>query len=83
MLGSLFDKVKKKNDFKKKNPFKKVTPTQVFSSEYSKILRTHFEKHLQTTTSVNSRAAVFQESLALPFKRNVLTSGICDFGELV
>ena len=52
-----------------------MTPTQVFSSEYSKILRTHFEKHLQTTTSVNSRAAVFQESLALPFKWNALTAG--------
>ena len=44
---------------------------------------TYFEKHLKTTTSVNSRAAVFQESLDLPFKQNVLTSGICDFGELI
>ena len=40
-------------------------------------------KHLRTTATVNSRAAVFQESLALPFKQNILTSGICDFGELV
>ena len=44
---------------------------------------TYFEKHLRTTASVTSRAAVFQESLALLFKRNVLTSVICDFGELV
>ena len=27
---------------------------------------------MRTTASLNSRAAVFQESLALPFKRNVL-----------
>ena len=44
---------------------------------------TYFEKHLRTTASVTSRAAVFQESLALLFKRNVLTSVIFDFGELV
>ena len=63
---------------------KKETPTQVFFCEYCEIFKnTYFEKHLRTTASVNSRAAVFQESLALPFKRNVLTSGICDFGELV
>ena len=34
------------------------------------------------TASVNSREAVFQESLALP-KQNALTSGIFNLGELV
>ena len=33
------------------------------------------------TASVNSRATVFQEILALPLKR--ITCGICNFGELV
>ena len=38
----------------------------MLSSEYSEIFKnTYFEKHLQTTNPVNSRAAVFQESLAL------------------
>ena len=37
---------------------------------------TYFEKHLWTTVSVNSRAAVFQEIIALPFEWNALTSGI-------
>ena len=63
---------------------KKETPTQVFFCEYCEIFKnTYFEKHLRTTAFVNSRAAVFQESLALPFKRNVLTSGICNVEELV
>ena len=45
---------------------KKETPTQVFFCEYCEIFKnTYFEKHLRTTASVNSRAAVFQESLAL------------------
>ena len=44
---------------------------------------TCFEKQLRATASVNSRAAVFQESVALPFKRNDLTCGICNLGELV
>ena len=35
-----------------------------------------FNKHLQTTASVNSRVVVFQESLALPLKWNALTFGI-------
>ena len=62
---------------------KKETPTQVFFCEYCEIFKnTYFEKHLRTTASVNSRAAVFQESLALP-KRNALTSGIFNLGELV
>ena len=62
---------------------KKETPTQVFFCEYCEIFKnTYFEKHLQTTAAVNSRAAVFQESLALP-KRNALTSGIFNLGELV
>ena len=56
----------------------------MFFSEYCEIFKNiYFEKYLQTTASVNLRAAVFQESLALPFKQNVLTSGICDFGKLV
>ena len=62
---------------------KKETPTQVFFCEYCEIFKnTYFEKHLRTTASVNSRAAVFQESLALP-KRNALTSGIFKLGGLV
>ena len=60
------------------------TPIQVFFCEYCEIFKnTYFEKHLRTTASVNSRADVFQESLPLAFKRNVLTSGIRDFGEWV
>ena len=55
---------------------KKAVLKQLFKNTY-------FEKHLPTTASVNSRADVFQESLALAFKRNVLTSGIRDSGELV
>ena len=58
----------KKGD-SKQNLFTKATPTQVFCSECSEIFKnTYFEKHLQTTISVNSRAAVFQVSLPLPFK---------------
>ena len=38
-------------------------------------MKTYFEKHLQTK-AVYFRASVFQESLALPFKWNALTSGI-------
>ena len=61
----------------------KETPTQVFFCEYCDIFKnTYFEKHLGTTVSVNSRAALFQESLALP-KRNALTSGILNLHELV
>ena len=58
----------------------KETPTQVFFSEYCEIFKNiYFEKHLWTTASVNSKATIFQESLAfLPFKWNVLTSGICN-----
>ena len=48
---------------------------QVFSCEFSKTFKnTYSEKHLQTTTSINSWAAVFQERLALSFKWNALTS---------
>ena len=62
---------------------KKETPAQVFFCEYCEIFKiTYFEKHLRTTASVNSIAAVFQESLALP-KRNALTSGIVNLGELI
>ena len=57
--------------------------TQVFFFEYCEIFKnTCFEKYLRMTASVNPRAAVFQESLALP-KRNALTSGIFNLGELV
>ena len=42
----------------------------MFSCEYFEIFNNiYFEKHLRTTASVNPRPAVFQESLALPFKR--------------
>ena len=59
-------------------------PTQVSFCEYCEIFKnTYFEKHLPMTASVNSRAAVFQERLALPFKRNVLTYGISTLDELV
>ena len=51
--------------------------------EYEIFKNTYFEIHLQMTASVNFKAAVFQESLALPFKWNALTSGICNLGELV
>ena len=55
----------------------------MFFCEYCEIFNnTYFEKHLQTTASVNSRAVVFQESLALP-KQNALTSGIFNLDELV
>ena len=61
----------------------KTDSTKGFFCEYCEIFKnTLFEKHLQTTTSVNSRAVVFQESLALP-KRNVLALGIFNLGELV
>ena len=56
----------------------------MFFYEYCEIFKnTFFENHLQTTASANSRTVVFQESLALPFKRNALTSGICNLDELV
>ena len=46
-----------------------AAPKQVFSCEYCEIFKnTYFEKHLQTTVSVDSKATKFQESLALPFK---------------
>ena len=55
----------------------KETPTQVLFCEYCKIFKnTYFEKHLRTTASVNSRSAIFQESLVLPLKWNTLTSRI-------
>ena len=55
----------------------------MFSCEYCEIFKSsYFEKHLQTTASVNSSAAIFQESLALPFKRNALTFRICNLGKL-
>ena len=74
MFESLFNEVA---GLKAYNFIKKETPTQVFSCEYCKNFKnTYFEKHLQMTTSVNSRSAIFQESLALPFKLNALTSGI-------
>ena len=42
---------------------KKETSTSLFSSEYFKIFKsTYFKRDLQVTASVNSRAAVFQES---------------------
>ena len=81
MQESLFDKVVV---LQACNFIKKKTPTQVFFYEYCEIFKNaYFEKHLRTTASVNSRAAVFHESLALPSKRNALTSGICSLGELV
>ena len=61
----------------------KETLTQVFFCEYCEIFKnTYFEKQLRTTASVNSRAAVFKQ-LALIFKGNALTSGICNLDELV
>ena len=64
--------------------FIKKTLTQMFFCEYCNIFKnTYFEKQLQMTAFVNSRAAVFQESLALPFKRNALSCGICNLDKLV
>ena len=61
----------------------KETPTQVFFCEHCEVFKnTYFEKHLQTTASVNATAEVFQEILAL-LKRNALTSGIYNLGKLV
>ena len=40
----------------------------------AEFLRTYFEKHLQTTTSVNFRATVFQR--VLPYLLNEMPSGI-------
>ena len=49
----------------------------VFFCEYCEIFKNmYFEKHLRTTSSVSSRVAVFQKSLALPLKQNAL---ILDF----
>ena len=46
-----------------------AAPKQVFSCEYCEIFKnTYFEKHLQTTASVDSKATKFQGSPALPFK---------------
>ena len=50
---------------------------------FRKRLHLNVWKHLRTTASANSWAAVFQESLALPLKQNALTSGFCNLGELV
>ena len=56
----------------------------MFFTKYCEIFKNiYFEKHLRMNASANSRAAVFQESLALPFKRNALTSGICNLDKLV
>ena len=56
----------------------------MFFTKYCEIFKNiYFEKHLRMNASANSRAAVFQESLALPFKWNGLTSTICNFTELV
>ena len=61
-----------------------AAPKQVFSCEYCEIFKnTYFEKHLQTTASVDSKVTKFQESLALPFKWNALTSVICNLGKLI
>ena len=45
-----------------------------FPVNIAKFLRTptYFEKHLETTAPLNSRAVVFQESLASPFKWKAL-----------
>ena len=81
MSQSLFDKVV---GFQNCDFIKKRLQHRYFSCEYCEIVKnTYFEKHLWTTASGNSWAIVFQESLALPFKRNALTSGICNLGELV
>ena len=81
MSESLFDKVV---GLQPCNFIKKETPTQVFFCEYCDVFNnTCFEKHLRTIAFVNSRVAVFQESLPLPFKQNALTSGICNLGQLV
>ena len=79
MLQSLFDKAV---GFQACNFIKKRLQRRCLSVNIVKFFRTLFEKHLWTTASVNSRAAVFQESLALPFKRNVLTYGICNLGKV-
>ena len=43
---------------------KKWTPAQVFSSEYCKIFKNaYFEKHLQTTASVNLEQLYFKRDL--------------------
>ena len=56
----------------------------MFFTKYCEIFKNiYFEKHLRMNASANSRAAVFQESLALPFKRNAWTYGICNLGGLV
>ena len=81
MSKSLFDKVV---GLLVCNFIKKGLQHRCFSLNVVKLLRTFIlKKRLRTTASVNSRAAVFQESFALPFKRNGLISGICDLGKLV
>ena len=78
---SLFDKVV---GLQICNFIKKRLQHRCFSVNIVKFLRTFIlKKLLRTTTSVNSTAAVFQKSLALPFKQNTLTSGICNLGKLV
>ena len=79
MSESLLDKVV---GIQACNFIKKRLQHRCFSVNIVKFLRTS-KNHLQKTASVNSRIAIFQESLALSFKRNVLTSGICNLGELV
>ena len=81
--------IKLKKSDSKKIFFKKQHKHRCFSANTAKFLRTYFEKHLQMTTSVNFRAAVFQSllyllnempsgilwqhALALPLKWNALT----------
>ena len=79
LCRSLFDKVA---GLQLCNFIKKRLQHRWFSVKIVKFLRTP-KNHLQTTAFVNSRMAIFQESLALSFKQNALTSGICNLGKLV
>ena len=79
LCRSLFDKVA---GLQVCNFIKKRLQHRWFSVKIVKFLRTP-KNHLQTTAFVNSRMAIFQESLALSFKQNALTSGICNLGKLV
>ena len=73
MLESLFNKVA---GWKAYNFIKKRLQHRCFPVNIAKIFKnTYLEKHLQMTAFVNSRSAIFQESLVLPFKLNALTSG--------
>ena len=67
----------KSQDWGPKTLLKRDPNTGVLSCEYCKnFKKTYFEKHLWMTASVNSRSAIFQESLVLPFKLNALASRI-------